>query len=320
METFKFKFVQNGSTKGFFASKGAATADGLKLDKHTLPYECVTDSTNRDSRLILQIDRANPKFPNALTQDLWESSLVLDISGGAAEKLEREIDRHSSKIEAERHKQALEQAGRGREFRVVECPCCAATVDLSEYPTTPYIYCRFCEAVFDKSLRQQKDAQSYRRCDECGFYDRVQGYGEFYFYFLIILYGFSHKRRHLCDDCGASLANKLLALNALFLLGVPNAIVCAIRARAGKDATLSTLSKANHLAKNNKLSQADKLYEQALNFFPNHPGIRYNQAQAYLFSNQGSTCIKHLKLALEACPNYLPAQALAYQLSQAHSE
>lgn len=98
MEAFKFKFVQNGSTKGFFASKGAVTADGLELHKHILPYECVTDSTNRDSRLILQVDLASPKFPIALTQDLWESTLVLDISGGAAERLEREIDRHSSKI------------------------------------------------------------------------------------------------------------------------------------------------------------------------------------------------------------------------------
>ena len=142
----------------------------------------------------------------------------------SAEKLERHVDRYSSKIEAERYKEALIKEGRGSEYRVVECPCCSATVNLSEYPKTSFVYCRFCETVFGEGLQRLKGVEQYRECDECGFHDRVQSYGEFYFYFLLVVYGFSHKRRHMCDACAAALANKLLAINAIFVLGVPNAI------------------------------------------------------------------------------------------------
>ena len=81
MENFKFKFVQDNSPKGFFSSKGAITGGGLQLGDHLLPYGCVVDSTNRDTRLILQVDAASPEFPASLREKMWETSIVLEGVG-----------------------------------------------------------------------------------------------------------------------------------------------------------------------------------------------------------------------------------------------
>ncbi len=312
---FKFKYVQAGNTKGFLASKGSVTEAGLNLGDFCLPYSCIIDSTTRDDRIVLTIDPRRSEFPAPLGEQLQGYHLVLAVMGVKAENLERAIDRFSSHYEAQAHKKELEAAGNGHLYRTVTCPCCEATVDLSELPQTSFTYCRFCETVFGEGLHELKDSISYRECDECGYHDRVQGYGEFYFYFLLVIYGFKHQRRHMCDACGATLANKLILANSIFMLGVPNAIGCAIRARTGKDPQMKSLAAANRLAKKGRLSEADQQYNAVLQVFRDHPGVRFNQALAYLTAGQTTEGLGHLKTAIEACPNYQPALGLVHRLT-----
>ena len=179
---FKFHYVIDGNAKGLFASKGEVRQEGLLLGDGLLPYRTVCDSTTRDSRLVLVLDTTDPDIPAKTREHLQGHHLVLHVSNASAESLERYIDRFSSLHEAEAHKKKLVSEGKGHLFRVVACPCCEATVDLSELSETPYVYCRFCESIFGDGMSTLKDPISYRECDACGYHDRVQGYGEFYFY------------------------------------------------------------------------------------------------------------------------------------------
>ncbi len=316
IEPFKFKYVKDGNATGLFATKGEVGNDGVKLGDHLLPFECVYDTTTRDERLVVTMDPRHEAIPDFVRKQMQGSFLVLHVSKLSASQLEKLIDRHTSAQEAAARKAQLQAEGKGHLFRTEQCPCCAATVDLSELPDSPYHYCRFCETVFGRGMdRGVKASNTYRQCDECGYYDRVQGYGEFYFYFLLVVYGFSHKRRHLCDDCGASLANKLLAVNAIFLLGVPNAVICAIRARAGRDRDLGPLAKANRLAKKGKLQQAEAEYDKVFRALPGHPGAHFNLAVAHLRQNNADDGVAHLNKSFQSCPSFEPGINLAHRIS-----
>lgn len=314
---FKYRYVKDGNVSGLFASKGELQDDGILLKDSLVPLHLVRETTCRDERLVLVLDLSTGELPPEVGKHLTNNFIVLHIYGMKATALEKQIDRKTSVIEVAARKQALHAEGKGHLFRTLQCPNCQATVDLSELPETPYTFCRFCECVFGSRVRTDKAASEYRECDECGYYDRIQGYGEFYFYFLLVVYGFRHTRRHLCDDCGAGLANKMLAINAIFLLGVPNAVMCAIRARAGRDADLSTLSSANRLAKKGRAAEAQQHYEKILQAVPGHPGICFNLALSKFQAQDGAGGVGHLQEALTQCPNYEPALRLASRLSDA---
>lgn len=316
-DTFKFRFVMDGNPKGLFASKGHCTDQGLQLGEDFVPYETVVDSTNRDDRLILVVDTRSSELSPNLRANFNGNALVLAVSGNKSEAIERAVDKFASKIAADKKKAALTELGEGHTFRCVTCPACESTVDLTGYEKTPYTYCRFCESLFGDGLENLKGAAQYRTCDECGYHDRVQGYGAFYFYFLLVVYGFRHSRTHLCDACGKSLSNKLLLANSIFLLGVPNAIACAVRSRAGKDSRMKGLSQANHFVKKKKLDKAEEEYKKSLKIFKNHPGVHYNRALGHLTNGDTSTGLEALKLSLEACPNYIPAQRLQLRILEA---
>jgi tetratricopeptide (TPR) repeat protein len=313
--TFKYRYVRDGNVSGLFSSKGELQEQALRLKDSVIPLHLIVETTTRDERLVVVLDTSRGEVPPDIAKQMTNNFIVLHIYGMKATALEKQIDRRTSVLEVERRKQALQQEGKPHLFRVATCPNCQATVDLSELPEAPYSYCRFCESVFGSKVRTAKASSEYRECDECGYYDRIQGYGEFYFYFLLVVYGFRHRRRHLCDDCGASLANKLLAINAIFLLGVPNAVICAIRARAGRDADLSPLSTANRLAKKGRVGDAQQHYDKILHNLPGHPGIHYNMTLANLQAQQGAEAMRQLQAALTQCPNYEPALRIAARMA-----
>ncbi|MBN9415847.1 MAG: hypothetical protein J0I12_10450 [Candidatus Eremiobacteraeota bacterium] len=314
MSSFKFHYCVGGNATGFLASKGAVKEEGLELAGHLVPYETIRDTTVRDRSLVLTFSAGETRLPAEVAKKVESQFLVMIISGMTARNLERLIDRRASSGEVERVRQQLQEQGEGHLFRVVSCPHCQAQINLSGTPETAFTYCRYCDSLFGPGLAAVRSTHELRACDECGFYDRVQGYGEFYFYFLLFVYGFRHGRRHYCDGCGAALANKLLLYNALFILGVPNALVCAVRARAGKAEQFRPLARANKLAKKGKLDQADELYQKILKMVPGHPGVLFNQAMARALQGQLEPAVGHLSDCLDRCPNYLPAQRLAHKM------
>ena len=244
---FKFRYVRDGDNQGLMARKGSAGMEGLTLGEDRLPYAHIIDTTTRDKRLLLVVSPQAPLTGDA-AKYLNGQVLVLEVYKVQALELEKIVDRACSIQEATRNKERLLEEGKGELFRTVMCPECKAVVDVSELSETPYVYCRYCESV----LRDRATATSgadYRICDECGFFNRVKGYTQFYFYFLLVVYGFSYKRRHLCDNCVGPIFWKTLLMNLIFILGVPSAIYMKIKSMVGRDPTLKELNKAARLSR-----------------------------------------------------------------------
>lgn len=315
--SFKFKFVRNRYPQGILAQKGYATSECLVLGKQTLDYNDILDTTTRDNRTILLLNANAPLDPKTAKNLTDNSALVLEIYGKPALDLERFIDRISSRKSVERKRQELIAAGNGNLFRSAVCPECEATIDLSSLNRSSYIYCRFCESIFAEHQAAISKGSEYRICDECHMFDRVQGYTEFYFYFLLVVYGFSYNRRYLCDTCANRVFWKTLLINFIFILGILPSLWIKIKSLKGRDRHLKNLPKANALAKKGKYQQALSIYTQLEDSYPQHPGLLMNQGLGHLFANDVPGAMGCFGRSLQGCSNYGPTLRLIKEIQSA---
>ncbi|MEW6496745.1 MAG: hypothetical protein AB1589_30115 [Cyanobacteriota bacterium] len=159
---------------------------------------------------------------------------------------------------------------------------------------------------------------TYRLCDECGMFDRVKSYTEFYFYFLLIVYGFYYKRRHVCDNCASAIFWKTFLLNLLFVIGVPSSLWIKIKSMIGRDPYLKQLATANSLSKKGNFQRADKLYNQLSKQYPEHPGLLMNEGLGHLQGKDTAGAVYRFEQALKSCSNYYPVIKRLYQLQTAN--
>ncbi len=305
---FRFQYVNSsGQTVGWRASAGLLTPDTIQLKDDTLSYRAVLDSTCRDQRLILTLDPQEVSSPSLNQQLINGRVLALQITGAKPADMEFYIDRISSRYLAEKHHEQLHREGRGREFRSVICPHCGATVDLSLLNKTPYIYCRYCETVFQETSDLKTVGATYRLCDECGWFDRVKGYTEFYFYFLLVVYGFSWKRRFLCDTCVNQVFWKVLLVNAIFIIGIIPALWMKMESLTGRDQKLKELPRANALGKKGKYTEAAAIYAKLYERYPKHPGLLLSQSFGHLQGRDAQGAGFLLQESLQHCSNYIPS-------------
>ncbi len=313
---FKFKYVKNGYAQGFFAKKGKATETEILLGDERLIYQDITDSSTRDNRLVLAISSSASLSQNILKNLVDNSILVLEIYQTNTLILERWIDRISSKQIVEQKQQELIKNGQGNLFYSVTCPHCEATIDLSGLNRSSYIYCRFCETVFKEMSGIVTQGEHYHFCDECNMFDRVQGYTEFYFYFLLIIYGYYSKRRFLCVTCADKLFWKMIVINFIFILGIIPSIWLKIKSMLGHDSALKNLGKANFLAKKGNYQKASMYYKQCHQKYPEHPGLLMNEGIGHLLGQDNSGALSIFHRSLKSCSNYYPVIQLLNKITQ----
>ena len=316
---FKFKYVNSGGyATGFFSQKAILTESKMTLGKDELSYADVWDTTTRDRRLVLAISPHVNLMDKKLLNNLLEGRiLVLEIYQAEPLTVEKFIDRISSRHHVERRRQELIAAGQSHLFHSTTCPECQATIDLSNLNRSSYVYCRFCESIFPESYPAITNGSKYRICDECHMFDRVQGYTEFYFYFLLVVYGFYAKRRHLCDNCAHRVFIKAFLLNLIFILGVPSAIWMKIKSMSNRDPALKSLSKATGLSKKGNYAKAEEIYHTLYKTYPDHPGLLMNQGLGHLFGGDGNGATNCFNRSLRACPNYQPVLRLFQEFETA---
>lgn len=318
--TFQFRYVnEEGNPFGLEKYTGRVSWQDLALDKTRVPLDAIALTTVRDDRINLTLERDAPtdalrKFVTGVRM------LTLEISKASAVTVKREIDRYLSVYRARENRLTLEEAGRGDTFRCLTCPECEATLDVSGLAYTPYVYCPYCESIAKRDGDLLPGGPNYRLCDECGWFDRVQGYTEFYFYYLVSISGASAKRRYCCDNCINRIFWKALALNVLFLVGIPPAIWMKLKSLRGREAGLESLALANKYAKAGRTREAQHHYVLCLDQHPGHPGIHYDQALGALLENQLITAHEFLNQALQQCGNYTPALYLREQLDDLEKE
>ncbi len=314
---FQFRFVRGGEASGLGVGRGLAQESGLKLGQQELPYDLITDTFFRERRLVLAVKGAG--LDEKLAKNLQDGVLVLEIYKWSAELLKQFIDQRLSLRRADENRRRMAGDGRPEAFRSEVCPQCRATIDLSEKPKTSFLFCPFCDSLWRSqggvwTLSPAVKGARMGACDECSFWGRIKGYTEFYFYFLLVVYGFSSKKRQLCDGCAARLFWKNLALNFCFVLGIPAALILKVRALAGRDADFKILARANALGRGGRTDQAAPLYDQLMSRWPDHPGILFNQALTRALGGDIQGAGEFCRRAEASCSNYQPAANLAEKL------
>ena len=134
----------------------------------------------------------------------------------------------------------------------------------------------------------------------------------FYFYFLLVVWGFSSRVTHRCPACMRGEAWKMLLGNMPFLLGVPVAIVQLFRCYGGKltGSVTADLDAANLKARKGDMLAALQGYQKVLEQVPFAAGVKYNLALALLQQNEIQRAAETLELVLTDCANYAPAYSV----------
>jgi tetratricopeptide (TPR) repeat protein len=302
------------------AKAASASSDALVLDGEPIRYEDIVDTTSQDKRLILALASTLQLGQKTAKACQEGGVLALEVQGVQARDLERTIDRRASALAAQRHKRELAAADEESRYRVMTCPHCEATIDLSDLERTSYVYCRYCKSILDQSGSIVSAGDAYCVCSECQMFGRVRGYTVFYFYFLLIVYGFSYGRRYLCDTCAVRTAQRALLLNFIFLLGIPSSIYMWVKALTGHEPEMKDLPRANALARKGKAKEAEAIYRRLLQRLPEHPGLLVNQGIGYLQAGDGQRGVESLNRSLRACSNYQPAMQLLLRLQRMAEE
>jgi len=306
---FKFKFLnEQGHEVGFFSKKGSFDGHTLMLDQTEIPASAIYEVDNRGNRMVL-VEAEDERNP---------STVMFAVNSGSVPDLKQALGVARSAAAAARRKEQLTKEGRGSEYHEVVCPHCNATNDLTGFRDSPQISCEFCKAVatVDGAPAEEKH---YRLCDECGMYSKPRQFTIFYFYFLLVVYGWSSRQTWRCPGCMRGEAWKMLFGNLIFLLGVPVAIIQLIRAYGGTDlaSMYKGLDGANLKARSGKMEAAIVDYRKILERHPNSAGVKYNIGLAFAQQNQMEAAAKTLEAALNDCGNYQPAANL---LAHCYSE
>ena len=240
---------------------------------------------------------------------LTDSVLVIEPERIGAERVEAEIDRHVSRHMLAARRSAAAAEGKEHLIRASTCPTCAAEIDLTDFDSGSYVFCPFCSSVF-LGHNSQTLGREYRGCDECGYFGRVQEYPEFYFYFLLIVYGFRYNKRYLCTSCANGLFWKALLLNSIFVIGVPTAVWVKIKSVLGRDPGMADLRRATELAKKGRVRDAAPLFQTVLQHHPDHPGVLLNEGLGWFIAGDEASGSQRFSQALRSCPNYVPLMRL----------
>lgn len=313
---FKFKFISNNQASGIFAKKGSIDGNGVMLDRDVISYDSIAAVQTIDNRMVLVLTDIRGLGDKAIKFLINGNVLPIEVYKAQAPDLKRLLNRVISRKDADRVREQLTSAGKASLFTTVNCPHCQSTIDQSERERTRYIYCQYCEAIFQPGQAAAPNGVNYKICGDCGMYDRVAGYTEFYFYFLLVVYGFSYKRRHVCDNCANSIFWKTLLANLIFVLGVPASLYVKIRSSIGRAANLQELPAANALALKGRYQEASIIYSRLHQYHPEHPGLLMNQGIGHLAAKDLAGGLSCFKRALKSCNNYLPAMEIIHRLEQ----
>ncbi|MFB2922651.1 MULTISPECIES: hypothetical protein [Aerosakkonema] len=319
--SFKFRFVENGNAQGLFSQKAIATDREIILGTTTtLFYEQITDTLVRDKRLVIVWDSPLSGEIEASSNSVNNYVYVLEVYNVNPQNLKKHIDQVSSRKRTENNKSFLRESGQYHLFRSATCPECQATIDLSDHQRTSYIYCRFCQSIFKENQPAITKGEKYCVCDECQMFNRVQSYTEFYFYFLVFVYGFYAKSRYVCDNCANSIFWKTFWLNLIFLIGVPTSVWVKIKSSIGRDRYLKQLPKANAISLKGKYQKAEHFYNQMYQQYPEHPGLLMNEGLGHLIGNNVTTGMRCFERSLRSCANYYPVITLLHRLQESDRE
>ncbi len=311
MDTIRFKYRlidTQGNRKGFLARKGSLSSEaGLALKEGTFPSDA--------------IGRARVHTGSIVLLEFADAAIALEVYGGKAKRLVRSLNAMASAHHAEAAREQLFQRGAGHDFRSATCPHCSSTIDLSRLPSSPQLYCPYCETLSEGGAVDRELAR-YRVCGGCGYFAEPRSFTEFYFYWLVFVFGFRWNRHELCSSCMRGTAWKMLICNSIFVLGVPVALSQLWRAYFGgshSSPLFPSIEAANLAARAGRREQAEDMYQRIVAGTTRAPGVHYNRALASLGADDFNAADACLQQSLRECANYVPAFEVLRRLCE-HTE
>lgn len=302
---FKFKWLDdNGNETGFFSKSGSYDGTLLRLDDVELPAAAITNIAVRENRMAV----------TTLTEDGSPAALALSLSKISPSELKSAIDIARSEDWAELHKKELQKKGGSHSYRDELCPKCGATILLSDMAPTPQLYCHFCDTLTTVEPPQSgvPGEQELRVCEECGMFSKPRKFTVFYFYFLLVVYGWRYYSTWRCPACMRGLAWKMFFGNFLFVLGVPVAVYQLFRSYGGTDGSgpFKALDASNLKARKGDVLGSLEGYRSILDQVPHSAGIKYNLGLALLQQEDLQRASESFRVALDDCSNYVPAYSM----------
>lgn len=318
---FRYRHVQGGKQRGFLASDGEVTETHLFLEGTPLALSDLVAVQVREKQIAFVLDPA-ADLPEGLEERLEEGGILcLQVSRGDPREIERRVDRVVSAAWAEKKRAELESLGRGASFRAMICPECQATVEFSNVPETPLVCCNYCGSILDREGERSRTSRgTHRLCEDCGLYDRVHEYTEFYFYFLVVFYGWSSRTRSLCPNCAGRLFWKVLAWNFFFLIGIPPALSIQFKRWTLPEEEYPGLTEANARALRGELERAAELYKSADLFLYQDPGLTYNLGRCRFQHGDVEGAFEAFQRSLESCSNYVPTLGILSEIQEVVGE
>lgn len=301
----KFRVVDEGGTaKGLLASRGMLGGAGFQSKRVAIEVGRFVRAEARAERVIMWIEvDAGSVEPR-----------VIEVYRPRASLFAQRFNRIASEARMLARQAEMEARGRAAEMRVVRCGACEGLIDLADFPEGHEAYCPYCETVTNAGV-SRKEQEQIRRCDRCGYFSMPRTITCFYGYFLVVAVGWIFHRKHMCSACMRAEAWKMLAVNALFLIGVPVALTQLARAYFGGTAlggVYGGLEAANVAARKRRHEKALERYAEISARLGGSSIAAFNSGLALALADRNPEARRAFEASLRACPNFEPGgRALA---------
>lgn len=295
---FKFKWVtEEGQKTGIFSTKGRVDRDALVLGEESVPLAAIVRARSRFD--VLLVDVFDGK--GGLT------SFHFAVTSGKLADVQAAVNRTASANWERGRRKAAEEAGGSESLRFETCALCRSRVDVSGKPRTPQVWCPYCERVATTAPDPDPDEMRYRLCDGCGYYGSPVRFTSAFFWFAFVVWGYSSKDMQVCRSCMRAEAWAMLGKNAIFVVGVPFALMQLVRAYASGrlfEGKFAGLDAANARAKAKKSDEAATRYLEIESRLRRAAGVAYCRGLGHEAGGHIEAAAAAHRDALDAASNF----------------
>lgn len=298
---FKYKWHdETGSLTGFKHGQGSFDGLVLRVGKLEIPI----------SNLVGFQSYENVFFLGFLDDKGREFSVNIEVYGTDFSELHEIVNAARSRAMAEAERTKLIKSKKLDTYRDSICPFCKSTIVLTGLPETDQVYCDFCDTLFTVGHDFATEIEKhFRICVRCGMYSRPRDFAVFYFYFLVVTFGFHHQSEKSCSGCMRKSAWKMVFGNLFGLLGFPFALLQLFRSYSTSkiSGSFEGLDAANLMVRRGKVAEALEKYERIMEKVPDSAGLKFNIAHGLMLKMDFPHAQQMFELALDDCSDYWPA-------------
>lgn len=305
--TFKFRFrTPENDYAHLLPKEGRINLESLQLVEDAIYYQDIRSVGAYKNLLVLNL-MPYPTLEGNLSEYVLPGhhSIVISVSDPAVE-IKAFIDRHLSRLAIEERMAGMSKEEIRDYFRKRSCPHCGAHTDLTGLRDSTYIYCKYCQVIFNQFNHLAPGGTQYKTCPECGFFDRIRDHLDYRVYITTKGQSFKKRTRHCCDACATELSEETLVKNMTLLVGTFADLYEKYKIRTSRHPDFQWLCEANLFARKGDMSQAAELFYKILYRLPHHPGIFFNQGMGYLKAGDEEKAYEYFERSLNSCSNYLP--------------